>query len=635
MRKLLKWSLWLILGGFLLIVITIISALLIVDPNDYKDEIAAEVYRQTGRELSINGNINVSYFPWLGFVIEDVTLGNAKGFQQKPFLKIKQANARLKLLSLLSEPEIGELELSGLQLLLQRNARGTTNWQDLLERGKADNKAKDKKAAPAAKSAEKTSLPALRIEGVHVRDARLDWQDQLNNNNIALTDFNADAGPVHDLKRFPISMRFKTRQSRPKMQGEYKLETELNLALEQQQFAFKQLEFDSTIRGPELPQQQIKMQLSTPLISIDLKQEKLQLQKLALQLNDIQARGDIQLSNFSHPYFTFDLHLPELDLNKLSGNDTAAADKKTAAAGSADATPYGTLLEPLKAFAAQGKISVAQLRVANLSASQLKLALQNKNGRLHLQLGMDLYKGHYASDIQLHGKGRDLYMTLRQQLNNVDFGTFMQAISGKASITGEASIASNLSGHGHNIPALKKTLQGDASLNGKNINAKSADVLSWGLESIYKKYPKSRPDEKKIVTVFDTVTATARINHGIVTNNDLLAVSKRVNVKGSGQVSIPAETLNYTVNLISNQSLILSINGKKYDLKDEPIPVNIRGNWYAPTIDSDAEEVFKRFLKRAVEEKKQSVQKKVDKEAQRVEEKLKKEGQRVLDRLRK
>jgi AsmA protein len=41
------------------------AAVFLINPNDYKDEIAAAVKKQTGRELAIQGDISLSVFPWL------------------------------------------------------------------------------------------------------------------------------------------------------------------------------------------------------------------------------------------------------------------------------------------------------------------------------------------------------------------------------------------------------------------------------------------------------------------------------------------------------------------------------------------------------------------------------------------
>ena len=68
MGKLLRLVVFVLGGLVLLIVAAAIILPLIVDPNDFKDEIAAVVESETGRSLSMEGDITLSVFPWLGLV---------------------------------------------------------------------------------------------------------------------------------------------------------------------------------------------------------------------------------------------------------------------------------------------------------------------------------------------------------------------------------------------------------------------------------------------------------------------------------------------------------------------------------------------------------------------------------------
>ena len=82
MGKLLK-IIFSLLGFLVLLVIVAIVVLpMVVDPNDYKDEITAAVKDKTGRTLEIDGDIQLSVFPWLGADIGPTRLGNAAGFDE-------------------------------------------------------------------------------------------------------------------------------------------------------------------------------------------------------------------------------------------------------------------------------------------------------------------------------------------------------------------------------------------------------------------------------------------------------------------------------------------------------------------------------------------------------------------------
>ena len=76
MKKFLKWILALLGVVVVLLVVVTFVLPMVVDPNDYKEEISAAVSKKTGRELTIEGDIKWSVFPSIGLELNDVTLGN-------------------------------------------------------------------------------------------------------------------------------------------------------------------------------------------------------------------------------------------------------------------------------------------------------------------------------------------------------------------------------------------------------------------------------------------------------------------------------------------------------------------------------------------------------------------------------
>ena len=123
----------LILWGFLAFVV-IAAAIFIAtfDVNQYKPFIIEQVKLQTGRDLSIQDEIQLSVFPWLGLEISNVTLSNAPGFGDLPYARINKLDVKIELLPLLKKDlSIDKVLLHGLYLSLQKNAQGQNNWQDL------------------------------------------------------------------------------------------------------------------------------------------------------------------------------------------------------------------------------------------------------------------------------------------------------------------------------------------------------------------------------------------------------------------------------------------------------------------------------------------------------------------------
>ncbi|MEX0951690.1 MAG: AsmA family protein, partial [Gammaproteobacteria bacterium] len=176
-----KGLLKVLIGLFGLLVVLIIAAAVIVpmyfDPNDYRDEISAMVKKQTGRDLQIEGELQISVFPWLGIQTGRIVLGNAEGFGNEPFAEAEEIQARVKLLPLLrKEIEMDTVVIDRLRANLIRNKDGVTNWDDLV-------KAQEEEVAQtdADIEAQKTTsadadqpppIAALALGGLDIRDSR-------------------------------------------------------------------------------------------------------------------------------------------------------------------------------------------------------------------------------------------------------------------------------------------------------------------------------------------------------------------------------------------------------------------------------------------------------------------------------
>ena len=145
---------------FGLIVAAVVAAVIIVpmvfDPNDYKDEIKSLVERETGRSWDLSGDIGLSIFPWLGFDLGPLTLGNAPGFPPDPFLKAERTRVHVALLPLLrKEVQMDTVTMTGLVVNLARDPAGKTNWDDLLAKtgGAKESKESPRPGSPPLRSA--------------------------------------------------------------------------------------------------------------------------------------------------------------------------------------------------------------------------------------------------------------------------------------------------------------------------------------------------------------------------------------------------------------------------------------------------------------------------------------------------
>lgn len=169
MKPLLKILIWLIGGLIALILVAAIVLPLLVDPNDYREEIGAAVKKQTGRELTIEGDLSLSVIPWLGVEIGRTSLSNAPGLGDEPMLAIEGASVGVKLMPLLGRRlEVSEITLDGARVNLYRGPSGS-NWDDLT--GGTE--------APAEPAAEGPAFDMSEIGGIRLRDAQVKFTDDV------------------------------------------------------------------------------------------------------------------------------------------------------------------------------------------------------------------------------------------------------------------------------------------------------------------------------------------------------------------------------------------------------------------------------------------------------------------------
>ena len=169
MKKFLKWILALVGVVVFLLVIVAFVLPMVVDPNDYKEEISAAVSKKTGRELTIDGDIKWSVFPSIGLELSDVTLGNPEEFDGQPMLDIGEAGISVKFLPLLKrEVQVGEVSMNDVSIYLSRKADGKNNWEDLTRAGAGGD---------TSSSGSGRGIESFQMSGIEITNARVTLDD--------------------------------------------------------------------------------------------------------------------------------------------------------------------------------------------------------------------------------------------------------------------------------------------------------------------------------------------------------------------------------------------------------------------------------------------------------------------------
>jgi len=266
-----------------LIIALVVALPFIIDPNDYKDEIAGVVKEHTGRVLTIEGDLGLSVFPWLGLEIGPTQFSNAEGFGEQPMASMEKVQVRVKLLPLLRRQlEVDSVRLAGLKLHLAKDVRGRSNWEDLQGEPAVAKADADKKQGGM--------LAGLAIGGVDVSDARIIWEDRASKAHYVVDKLSFKTGAIVPGKSFDLDLQFQVNVAEPAVTGKFALSGGVSIAPTLQAVQVDKAMLDVDLQGETLPGGQLTVSLTTD-IALDLEQQTLELPELVLEVLGLELKG--------------------------------------------------------------------------------------------------------------------------------------------------------------------------------------------------------------------------------------------------------------------------------------------------------------------------------------------------------
>ena len=288
MGKLFRVILYALVGLLLLIVAAAIIVPLVVDPNDFKDEIAKAVESKTGRVLAIEGDIGLSVFPWLGLEIGPTSLSNAPGFSDAPFASMDTVEVRVKLLPLLrKELEMDTVVLQGLKVSLETDAQGKTNWEDL-----AGAPAEPEPVPEEQPSAGEMTLAGLAIGGVEISDAGVIWDDRQAAARYEISGLNLRTGAIAPGQAVPVELGLVVNSAQPKLSGPLTFAATIALSDDSQTVTLTDALLETDLTGEPLPGGQLKSELGFNS-SLNLQEQTLAVSGLILKALGLQVDGEL------------------------------------------------------------------------------------------------------------------------------------------------------------------------------------------------------------------------------------------------------------------------------------------------------------------------------------------------------
>ena len=263
--KLIKKTILVLAGLFLLLLIGLSIFVYTFDANRYKPQISQQVEKATGRKLDIEGNVKLTLFPWIGLSINQVTLANAQGFGPSPFAKLQALDIKVELMPLLKQQfSVDKVRLQGLYLSLQQAKDGRNNWSDLSQATAAET-AEPVEQEQTDEAAPAMSLAALKINGVEISDASLVWQDDTQGLTARLDKINLETGAIRINEIIPLKLSVHAALNQPQLDVVLGVSSDLRFQPDVMLAELKNLAVTVNARSDELPAQNIQLTIESSL----------------------------------------------------------------------------------------------------------------------------------------------------------------------------------------------------------------------------------------------------------------------------------------------------------------------------------------------------------------------------------
>ena len=289
MKSLFKALTWLVGIVVVLVAAVAIGVLTLVDPNDFKEEIAAAAKENTGRELTIVGDMEMTVFPWLGVKIGKVTLGNAAGFKSDVFAGSERVEARVQLEPLLLKQELimDTVTLHGLTVNLERDKAGKTNWDDLASGGSSA-------SSSSAGGSSREGLATLALGGIDLQDAKVSFIDAAQGQSVEISGLSLSTGAITPGAPVDLSAQASFALGSPKLQGNIGLSGTVNVDGTGQSISVDGLELTTSVTGDTLPSGSLEAAVKAA-VTADVAAGTAKIADLRLEAAGLKATGGFDL----------------------------------------------------------------------------------------------------------------------------------------------------------------------------------------------------------------------------------------------------------------------------------------------------------------------------------------------------
>lgn len=574
-----RWIFRIIL--LLVVVVAIAISALFLMPSERIARLAeAKFLENTGRVLTLSGDVSPQLFPRLGVQLEGVSIANAEWSDAGPMLEAERLELGVGLMSLISGDIVVEAaEVVSPVIRLERRADGVANWDFVSDLGGDDD---------SAGGTPDVSLPRAVLSNGSVR-----FSDGATGESYDLSDLNvelllADLAGAGDIKidammrEQPVSLTGQINGVQGFLDGGLSgVDVKVGIGGTTISFAgdagLEPLQAKGQFDADLADQKALfgVIGQTPPVIPLGLGQKaritggltltdatSLFLRDVDIALDQNRLQGDVDVSLSDAPQVTARLRAGDLDFSAMSTDTTDGDGAANAGAGGwSDAR-----LDVSGLGALNGQLD---FQAASVDLGSIKIVDANMRGTLdRSRLVLDLtnvgaFDGAVTGQFVVNGRG-SLSVGGDLQASGVAMQRVLEDFAGYDRLIGNAQLGIKFLASGESLDQIMKSLSGEGRFDIGAGEVRGLDILGMirNLDASF--------EGEGSKTVFDGVTGSFTIQDGVLRNDDLDFSAQLLTATGEGNLDIGGQMIEYRI----DPTALAEQTGGGFG-----IPVLIQGPW--------------------------------------------------------
>ncbi len=574
----------------------VIGALLLMPGDKLAAILAEQVKSETGRELTLSGDVHLSFWPVLGMETGPVTFENAPWAESEPMLSAESLaigvdasallNGDLRIRRIIADNPVLRLELS----------EGRGNWE--LSSAATQTTTSEDTAAPSGSPQGEVTLDHLELTNARLIyiengatkfgfsnvDLSASWPGPTSP-MIMQAQMGVPGGKVNvdlkipDLPAYASGVATPLQLALTAPGGEVGFDGRVNLAGE----------MDGSLEVKTQNTQKMLAAFGQAGVGVPLglgrvadvsaqmtytQEGRISLRNMVAQLDHNHFAGEADIEIAATPKITARLKGGDIDLSRYNeGLETTGG-----GSGAGSSPADGWSKTPIDASAlslANGEIRLTASSIAvpevKLGPSDLTLSLDRSRAVLRMNPAT-LFSGQVNGQV-VANKRNGLSVGGKLSAQDVDIQDALSTLAGIDRLSGAGSGEFEFLGVGQTEDEIMRSLSGKGSLNvGQGV------ISGFDLDRLM-----GRGKGTGGTTVFNSLTASFTIDQGVLTNRDLLMSLENFRADGTGQVNLGARTIDY----LFTPTALRANSGQGLS-----VPVRIVGPWSNPSIKPDLTKVI-------------------------------------------